>query len=73
MGYLTRGPHEADRRMIAVRLTDSGLALTQEMFPKHLLALSNIIGSVRREDMETVVSVFEKIADGIKQLLGESA
>jgi DNA-binding MarR family transcriptional regulator len=62
-GMVTRQQDPNDRRMMRVRITTSGRAFIDRLFPQHLRRVSTILGCLTESEQRLLVGFLQKIAD----------
>lgn len=72
-GYVTRGPHPHDRRMLAIELTPSGLQFAERHLPEKYSLLQRLVGSLSPEERKSMLEVYAKILQVIKGISEEHA
>lgn len=60
-GYLTRQACAKDRRVIYAHITEKGIALMDEIFPKHQAALAHILSGLSQREKETAIVLLKKL------------
>jgi DNA-binding MarR family transcriptional regulator len=70
-GYLSRSLHKADRRMVAVTLTEKGVGFCEERLPVRYHDMAMIIGLLTPEDRLIVFKAYNRIREFLKELLEE--
>lgn len=60
-GYLTRQACAKDRRVIYAHITEKGIALMDEIFPKHQAALAHILSGLSQTEKETAIVLLKKL------------
>ncbi|GAA0315199.1 MarR family transcriptional regulator [Bacillus carboniphilus] len=60
-GYLTRKPCPNDRRITFAVITKSGKTLMEEIFPKHVEALHNIMGGITSEEKSILIEKLKQL------------
>jgi DNA-binding MarR family transcriptional regulator len=71
-GYIARGAHKGDRRMIAVTLTETGIEYCEEKLPDRYRDCSRVIGVLTDEEKDTLTKAYKKIADLLNEILKEN-
>lgn len=65
-GLTERAPHPSDRRGVVVRLTEKGLALTDEALAAHVANEHDILAGLTREERETLARLLAKLIGSVK-------
>ncbi|TIX40139.1 MAG: MarR family transcriptional regulator, partial [Mesorhizobium sp.] len=60
-GLIERAPHPSDRRGVVVRLTEKGLALTDEALAAHVANEHEILAGLTAPERETLASLLGKL------------
>ena len=60
-GLTERAPHPSDRRGVVVRLTEKGLALTDEALAAHVANEHDILAGLAREEREALARLLAKL------------
>ena len=70
-GYIARGPHPNDRRMITISLVPAGREFIEERLPERYRGMAEIVGSLLPVERRAMVQSYIKILDGIQKYLAE--
>jgi DNA-binding MarR family transcriptional regulator len=65
-GLTERAPHPSDRRGVVVRLTEKGLALTDEALAAHVANEHQILAGLTPEERETLAHLLGKLIGSVK-------
>jgi DNA-binding MarR family transcriptional regulator len=65
-GRIERITSKDDRRMLVIKLTESGLNLIYEVLPKHFLYMSNLMSQLSLEDKQNLSILLQKIDMGMQ-------
>ncbi|OMF19719.1 MarR family transcriptional regulator [Paenibacillus sp. FSL H8-0548] len=71
IGYVRRQPSVTDRRTLNVNLTESGEALFNEVFPKHVATISRNFSFIDNEEKTRMIQLFKRIGLGAQGLREE--
>ncbi|MFC5464074.1 MarR family winged helix-turn-helix transcriptional regulator [Lederbergia graminis] len=58
---LVRKPNPDDRRVIFAAITEKGIALMEEMFPKHKIAIQEILAGLNTKEKENMIQQLKKL------------
>jgi DNA-binding MarR family transcriptional regulator len=66
-GRVRRKNHPEDRRMLAVQITEEGLALLEEIMPEHFRRIAAFVAraNLSQEERKQLVTLLDKISSGI--------
>jgi len=64
-GLTERAPHPSDRRGVVVRLTEKGLALTDEALAAHVANEHQILAGLNGPERETLASLLGKLIESL--------
>lgn len=59
-GIVERISHSNDRRMVMVRLTDSGTEMLQKVLPEIFLKVSRLMSEFDEQDRQTLIALLDK-------------
>ncbi|TIC87378.1 MarR family transcriptional regulator [Nocardioides sp. GY 10113] len=62
-GLIERVPSTEDRRLVSLKLSDSGLALMDRIYPEFNKTESRIVGSVGAVDLETMTAALRALVE----------
>ncbi|MFC3041718.1 MarR family winged helix-turn-helix transcriptional regulator [Virgibacillus xinjiangensis] len=60
-GLLERQPCTEDRRVVYIHITEEGILLMDEIFPKHQEVIEEIFSGISHQEKETIVEALKKI------------
>jgi MarR family transcriptional regulator, 2-MHQ and catechol-resistance regulon repressor len=58
---IKRKPSPKDRRITHATISDSGIELMNEVFPKHKAAMQEILGGLNLQEKENVIEQLKKL------------
>lgn len=58
-GLVSREPSKEDRRINLIKITERGSQLLDEIWPKHVMAVNNILNELKISDKEKLNSLLE--------------
>ncbi|MDX5379179.1 MAG: MarR family transcriptional regulator [Halomonas sp.] len=64
-GWIARSPNPEDRRGTLVSLTDKGIALMEEMIPRHVENEARILAALSREEQQELSRLLDKLLVGL--------
>jgi DNA-binding MarR family transcriptional regulator len=70
-GYIQRMRSDEDRRVVFLRLTEEGARFHQECWEKINNLLMKIISQLNKEDIESFMKTYEKLANILEQQVKE--
>ena len=66
-GYVQRCPHEKDRRICIVRLTEAGRRIIQEILPQNLSMIEERFSVFTRAEKEQLLAYMKKLGGSIDE------
>lgn len=60
-GLITRNKYEKDRRIYVVDLTEAGMKLMEDIYPRHYKNMTSILSCLTIEEQKTLQSLLKKI------------
>lgn len=70
-GYVQRGSHPTDRRMVSVHVTAEGRSFMDESFHQHGRGGVRMLKHLSQEERKTFLRLYEKVLIGAQELLEE--
>jgi len=70
-GYIARGPHPKDRRMITISLAPRGREFIEERLPERYRSMAEIVGGLLPAERQAMVRAYTKILQGLREHLAE--
>jgi MarR family 2-MHQ and catechol resistance regulon transcriptional repressor len=67
-GYVKRQPSPTDQRTSNVVLTEKGITLFDEIFPKHVETISKNFSFINDEEKQLLIDLLKRIGLGAKEL-----
>lgn len=71
LGYIVRGPHLKDRRMVTISLTSAGREFIEERLPDRYCRMAEIVGNLLPPERQAMVQGYTKILKAILEHLPE--
>jgi len=71
LGYIARGPHPKDRRMITISLAPVGREFIKERLPERYRSMADIVGGLLPTERQAMIQAYTKILDAIQEHLAE--
>jgi len=66
-GYIARGPHPKDRRMITISLAPLGQEFIEERLPERYRHVAEAVGTLQPADRQVMIRAYIKIYDAIME------
>ena len=67
-GWLTREVDKADRRLVQLRLTESGVALMEELYPKFNAAEAEVVARIQPENLPVITEHLRTMVTTVEEM-----